>query len=67
MKKKPLANKAGKVREFTQKDINTMQPANKALPAALLDALSKRKRGQRGPPTKRWSLDDLENEIDLDS
>ncbi|MGB6977138.1 MAG: BrnA antitoxin family protein [Gammaproteobacteria bacterium] len=49
MKKKPLTNKSGQVRELTRQDIRIMQSANKVLPSSLLDVLAKRKRGQRGP------------------
>ena len=47
MKKKPLSSKSGKVRELTHKDISTMRPANEILPAALLNVLPKRKRGEK--------------------
>lgn len=49
MKKKPLTNKSGRVRELKRKDIRVMRPANEILPKKLLDVLSKRKRGERGP------------------
>ncbi len=55
MRKKPLTNKAGHVRELTGEDIREMQPASKVLPVDLLGVLPKRKVGQRGPqktPTK---------------
>ena len=55
MKKKPLTNKDGEVRELTRKDINKMRSAGEVLPADLADVLPKRKIGQRGPqkqPTK---------------
>jgi uncharacterized protein (DUF4415 family) len=55
MKKKPLTNKTGQVRELTRKDIRSMRPASEALPVELLDVLHKRKVGQRGhqkSPTK---------------
>lgn len=55
MKKKSLTNKTGKVRELTQNDIRAMRQANEVLPETLLEALPKRKRGQRGlqkEPTK---------------
>ena len=55
MKKKPLTNKDGEVRELTRKDINKMRSAREVLPADLADVLPKRKIGQRGPqkqPTK---------------
>lgn len=65
MRKKPLTNKAGTVRELTAKDIRVMKPAHEVLPADLLAILPKRKVGQRGPqknPTKisitlRYSLE----------
>ena len=49
MKKKPLTNKAGRVRELTSEDIRAMRPASEVLPKKLLDVLAKRKRGERGP------------------
>ena len=55
MKKKALTNKAGHVRELTRKDIREMRSAAEVLPAELLNALPKRKVGQRGrqkTPTK---------------
>lgn len=55
MKKKPLTNKAGQVRELTRKDIRGMQAASEVLPSDLLEVLPKRKVGQRGrqkTPTK---------------
>lgn len=55
MKKKPLTNKSGQVRELTSKDIGAMKPAGEVLPPSLLAVLPKRKIGQRGPqksPTK---------------
>jgi len=68
MKKKPLTNKAGEVRELTRSDIKKFHPADKVLPTALLEALPKRKRGQRGaqkkptkePVTVRYSREVLE-------
>jgi uncharacterized protein (DUF4415 family) len=47
--KKALTNKAGKVRELTSKDFKEMKSAKEVLPAKLLAALPKRKRGERGP------------------
>lgn len=55
MKKKPLTNKSGEVRELTGKDIKKMRSASDVLPKELLAVLPKRKVGQRGPqkqPTK---------------
>ncbi|HEU5281760.1 MAG TPA: hypothetical protein VFU82_07280 [Gammaproteobacteria bacterium] len=49
MKKKPLTNKAGQVRELTKKDIKKMKPASDVLPKALLNAIKKHKRGERSP------------------
>lgn len=48
MKKKPLSNKSGKVRELKCQDIRAMRPASEVLPKKLLDVLPKRNRGQRG-------------------
>jgi len=49
MKKKPLTNKSGEVRELTSQDIREMQPLKKILPTDLLNTLAKRK--VRKPPT----------------
>jgi uncharacterized protein (DUF4415 family) len=49
MKKKILTNKVGTVRELTGKDIRAMRPAKEVLSKQLLNALAKRKRGERGP------------------
>lgn len=49
MKKKPLTNKSGHVRELKQEDIHTMRTAKEVLPEKLLNVLPKRKRGERGP------------------
>ncbi len=49
MKKKPLTNKQGKVRELKREDIRRMRPANEVLSKNLMKMLSKRKPGQRGP------------------
>jgi len=49
MKKKPLTNKSGHVRELKRDDIRAMRPASEVLPKKLLDVLPKRKRGERGP------------------
>jgi len=49
MTKKPLTNKSGNVRELTSKDIRAMRPASEVLPKKLLEALPKRRRGERGP------------------
>lgn len=55
MKKKPLTDKNGEVRELTQSDIEGFRPAHETLPPELVAVLPKRKPGQRGPqkgPTK---------------
>lgn len=49
MKRKPLTNKAGEVRELTQEDINAMRLAHEVLPAEFVANFPKRKRGERGP------------------
>jgi uncharacterized protein (DUF4415 family) len=56
MKKKPLTNKAGEVRELRAADLRDMRPAADVLPPDLVDMLPKRRPGQRGPqrtPTKQ--------------
>lgn len=45
--KKPLTNKAGKVRELTKKNFKMMRPIKEVLPE-LANVLPKRKRGERG-------------------
>lgn len=55
MMKKPFTNKAGKVRELTRRDIQSMRSAAEVLPEDLLKILPCKKVGQRGPqkqPTK---------------
>ncbi len=55
MKKKPLTNRQGKVRELTKSDICDMRLAAAVLPSDLLKVLPKRKVGERGrqkAPTK---------------
>lgn len=52
MRKKPLTDKEGNVRELTHKDIRAMRPIAEVLPAELLDIILKRKRGERGPQQK---------------
>ena len=53
--KTPLTNSGGEVRELLSQDMKRLRPASDSLPPALLDALPKRKRGERGrqkAPTK---------------
>lgn len=55
MKKNPLTNKDGEVRELTSSDIRNMKSATQVLPRELSDILGKRRVDQRGPqkiPTK---------------
>jgi uncharacterized protein (DUF4415 family) len=52
MKKKPLTNKIGEVRELTRNDIRDMRTASEALPANLLKVLPKRRVGERGQQKK---------------
>ncbi|CAN5444004.1 BrnA antitoxin family protein [soil metagenome] len=52
MKKKPLTNKAGEVRELTGQDMQEMRSANEVLPTDLLQILPKRHVGQRGQQKK---------------
>jgi len=48
MKKKPLTNKKGEVRELTAEDIRSMRPMEKVLSPRLVAIIKKRKRGERG-------------------
>jgi uncharacterized protein (DUF4415 family) len=54
MKKKPLTNIKGEVRELTSEDIRSMRAAKEVLPAELLKVLPKSKgqRGRQKAPTK---------------
>lgn len=55
MKKRPLTDKNGNVRELSAEEISAMRPAAEILPAELLNILPKRKVGERGmqkAPTK---------------
>jgi uncharacterized protein (DUF4415 family) len=49
MRKKPLTNSAGDVRELRRADLRRFRPASEVLPAALAVLLPKRKPGIRGP------------------
>ena len=68
MKKKPLTDEAGEVRELTGEDMARFRPAAEVLPEELVAVLPKRKPGQRGaqkkptkePVTIRYSRDVLE-------
>jgi len=59
MKKKPLIDKSGNVRELTRGDIEKFRSADKVLPRALLEALSKRARGRRGAQKKPNKVNEL--------
>lgn len=48
MKRKPLTDEAGEVRELTREDFRAMRPAAEVLPPELVAILPKRKPGQRG-------------------
>lgn len=55
MKRKPLTNKEGEVRELTREDIRAMRPIHEVLPPEFVANLPKRKQGERGAqktPTK---------------
>ena len=54
MKKRPLTNATGEVRELTSEDIRSMRAAKEILPAGLLKVLPKSKgqRGRQKAPTK---------------
>jgi len=49
MKKKPLTDEEGEVRELTTEEIRAMRPAREVLPPELYAILTKRRPGQRGP------------------
>jgi uncharacterized protein (DUF4415 family) len=56
MRRKPLTNKRGEVRELTRQDLREFRSASEVLSPELLALLPKRKPGQRGPqksPTKQ--------------
>jgi uncharacterized protein (DUF4415 family) len=48
MKKKPLTDEEGEVRELTREEIFAMRPAAEVLPPELYAILPKRRPGQRG-------------------
>lgn len=48
MRKKSLTDKSGEVRDLTRDDIKKFRPASEVLSQELLEALPKRKPGQRG-------------------
>lgn len=52
MKRKPLTNEEGEVRELTLADMRAMRPAAEVLPPELLAILPKKQAGQRGPQKK---------------
>ena len=52
MSNKPLTDDAGEVRELDAEDIAAMRPGAEVLPTSLMDRLSKRRPGQRGPGTR---------------
>ena len=68
MKRKPLTDESGEIRELTREDIQRFNPAAEVLPPELLAVLPKGKSGQRGAqkmPTKesvtvRYSREVLE-------
>ncbi len=67
MKKKPLTNKSGEVRELMAEDIANFRPAAEVLPKELLAILPKRARGERGPqktPTKKRLTIRIDPEIE---
>ena len=49
MKKKPLTDKAGNVRELTRDDIKKFRKASEALPSEFGIRIAQKKEGQRGP------------------
>lgn len=52
----PLTDEYGEVRELTQADFALMRPASEFLPKEFLDAMRRRRQGERGPqksPTKK--------------
>jgi uncharacterized protein (DUF4415 family) len=49
MKRKPMTDKDGDVRELTVEEIRAMRPAAEVLPSELAAILPKRKPGERGP------------------
>jgi len=48
MKRKPLTDEEGEVRELTTEEIRAMRPAREVLPPELYAILPKRRPGQRG-------------------
>ena len=68
MKRKPLSDEAGEVRELTRDDLARLRPAAEVLPPEPVAVLPKGRPGQRGaqvqptkePVTIRYSRDVLE-------
>ena len=52
MKKKPLTDKRGEVRELTREDLKQFRPVTETLPDALNAMLPERKPGSQIKPTK---------------
>lgn len=65
MKKKPLSDTTGEVRELTREDLKEFRPANETLPPGLNAMLPKRKPGQRGPQ-KNLTKDQITLRLDHD-
>jgi uncharacterized protein (DUF4415 family) len=65
MKRKPLSNRDGEVRELTRKDLRQFRPAGEVLPGDLAALLPKRKPGQRGPQ-KKPTKDQITLRLDRD-
>jgi uncharacterized protein (DUF4415 family) len=66
MKKKPLTNKEGDVRELLAADIHAMKAAAAVLPSDVIEVLRKRKPGQRGQqksPTKQQITLRLDHDV----
>ncbi len=56
MKRQPLSDKYGEVRELTTADFKTARPATEVLPAELVGVLPKRGRPPKANPKKQLTL-----------
>ena len=65
MRRKPLTDKSGEVRELTRADLRRFGPAKEALPPELVEVLPARRRGERGPQ-KRPTKDQITLRLDHD-
>ncbi len=56
MKRKPLINENGEVRELTKEDMKLFKPSSEVLPKGLLKTLPKRGRPAKSNPKKSTTI-----------